>query len=449
MTFYGEVSGLDYVDVLAGPLSYRAVQNGVNKRDDGVTITLSVGDSVIFNSYWRKWLTTSDTVGGLKWGVRCSGTGTADVSDAFDPSWGTSATFATLPSLNVSTGTLTDFVFDASIELRDASHLAGSNGPTQLKLTVTSGSLVLDQVRLEIEPVGGIPAGRWSDWQVAALGQYAPTTMGIGKFHTEWNDGNGDPWPDTIETQAQASFSANQTQSDPSHHWGWAKHAVQFSVNEAALMAYRSSYQPLINSLAFGTDYLQVPGYSMNDNFQFFQYDPGGVNQLVGWVVPPVSLIAATSFDAGVDGGAEGTDPAAWRLGITYGGPVYALGDAVTTWPGDGSATLAVGNKTTAKNSVVATPTVPLGIWSFTFSAELTSWPPIWGVLVDNNVAFNFSGLWPYLAYQPPRFRYWIPAGSETPFLRSKSRDDGLGRSAGRGRGGSSRQSSGRGRSYL
>jgi hypothetical protein len=164
MTFFGESLGVYDIYVVAGSLNPSDLYDGVYRVDDGVSVTVTAGDSFIVGCYGPNYLLNTDAVGGLKWVLRASGTGTIDLADAHDPNWAGSAPFSAIASIAVSGG-LTDYEVDASTSLRDAPLLTGDTGggeEIQVRITVVSGSVTLDKVRLQIEPIGGI-VGHWSD----------------------------------------------------------------------------------------------------------------------------------------------------------------------------------------------------------------------------------------------------------------------------------------------
>lgn len=444
MTFYGESVGLADVASLAGAVTDGPLYNGVETRDDGLSVTVSAGDSFILMVYGTTYLTDADVVGGLKWVLRASGSGTLDLADAHDPDWWTGATFTSLPSLTISDGTLTDYAFDATTSLRDAPLLDGNAGgeAIQLRVTVTSGSITLDKIRLQIEPVGGI-AGHWSDWfqagaypidsQNVELGESDQDTWGLTAYQNPVGVGATGALADV------AWRNTNNSNPPPNDTPAWdlfRERLGHIYYPPTGWEAFRDLFPAALGLLIDNVDYSQRPDRTNYDNDPYVQYESTDPNTIAGWDMPDLGIKWLN--DGSTFGGFRTATPSPdsqLQVELHTGLTVPAIGAGNAIFPGEGSGTiLAIVTADTYYNSSTGVPDmiVPVAdpgpvptVGIFVSEPKYDTHPYVAGLGYEVSGSAEPYGalLNPRVRIIYPRYRYWIP-GIPVPDLSGKLLDD-------------------------
>lgn len=469
MTFYGESmrvsGGWTFAGAIAGS-TYRYAVAGV---DDGTTVTATVGDSFAIGCYGSKYLTETDTVGGLKWVVRASGTGTLDLADTHDDNWDATdptTPFTSLPSLSIDSAGFTDYTFDASASMRDAALLGGytmTGEMIELKITVTSGTVTFDKVRLQMEPVGGI-VGHWSGWVAD------PNPIALTPWPLEWSIGFHVGDPDylgrTVSTYTEMGFGP-----EAKIYWNVASDGSSSPSRVQGIVLYPDTTweHPRLpqaptdlsgGSLVDGVDYITNPYHTQDDDWGFnhggsyyveyqdvastiLGWDLGTLNYNAYSYAPGSMLQVEFNRNLPVHAIGETPDMPAMGSGVVVhqsgAAPMNETQYGIPVGYDPGPDTFNVGLFIHDSNLLEAPPfTAP---WGYEFFGGAV-WPR------DTYPPGPVPGSWPAVRVTAPAYRYWIPAPGVTPPLRQVQRNDGLGRSTLRGRGASSVQRSIRQRGY-
>lgn len=203
--------------------------------------------------------------------------------------------------------------------------------------------------------------------------------------------------------------------------------------------------------LVYGVDYTEKPGYEDDSHNvdAYVDYEPGP-NAPIKWTWKTANPPQFCLEEAGTYFG----DDADWQLSLILDDTIYApaYGSSVTLggWPGAGTV-IASGDRFTTTHVDLSAPddsAVPLSAMTFMVKLEMTD-PPAYDGRGFIDTA-HFRLFVPRLAYQMPRYRYWIPADGPTAIpMRQKQRNDGLARSTVRARGASSVQGSTRQCGYF
>lgn len=450
VTFYGESLGRYRAWALTGTPTSTNYSNGFKAIDDGVTVAATVGDSFILGFYGGndlRYLTPTDVVGGLKWVLRASGTGTLALADTHDDNW-SSTTFTTpftdLPQLTVDSVGFTDYTFDADPAMRDAALLTGNTMTGEmidLRVTVTSGTVTFDKARLQIEPVGGI-GGSWSGWvvsetrllganRVAESNVFYPGEPGITGIvrsipYNPIGAGAYVEWDEYPDTGGHPRYIEGLLLTPPAD---WGNPAI------------RPQFPNDLYYLTEGVDWTVNPYRTMDDVDYYATYDEGP-NVHAGWGLGVLStLVSNASWDGGTIPGSR------FQVELHYGLPALAVG-AASEIPAMGSGQI-IYTSTERYHDYVQDvgpladpgPVSSVGLFAYDPNLPNTPTPPAGG-------AYEFRSWvgWrsPDTGFkvQFPHHRYWIPAPGVTPPLRQLQRDDGMVGSTFRAGGGTSRQGS-------
>jgi len=208
-----------------------------------------------------------------------------------------------------------------------------------------------------------------------------------------------------------------------------------------------------LGALTLGVDYDVIPGRDPAvDLYAYVDYDPATPPTVVGWTNTDIHLFVAGWAEA--PGGTVSVyfDPTAAYPDMPYGPDPHTGYNAYMPWhrspTGLEIATLAYdAGANTWPDPTVIPLDIPAGTTSWTISLRdtLIESPPL-GVDGDNPRHWAWLRTYPYALVDPGRYRYWKIGGAAP--LRQVQRDDGLGRSVARARGGTSVQRSLRQRGY-
>jgi hypothetical protein len=454
--FWGERLPLDDGGDLVGTANTNGAVNvyaAITYYGDGEYATLAVGDTIIaIASRSGTYLEPGDIVN-FSWVIRCRGTATVAFRDDFDPSWDYSTPANDLGSQSVAYADFTELVIPTT-NLNVASVLAYDG--QRLTVEVTSGSLDIDQISLQVYPPGGavggysapLPAGTvevpissttdanaigyGADVGGAPIGFAASWATAVAALHAETAD--------IITGDSHNVAGGTLFEALDNGSWFLEDHVQTY------LVPFNNAIPDPVG--VDGVDYIRRPDRTAYDADAYLTFD-GVPLTVASWLNQAISVIRDPgSVDDGVfriyrtDFNVLNPDDALDTDNVVLEDDARDLGAA----PGLAQVTEFAMSFSTADTE-----------WTYSLmsgwavdSPGGTSWnTPSIGVGVRFFVGLSdFDTFWDPLTavVNVPPYRLWVPAMVTK--LRQNQRGDGLGRSPRRARGHQSRQASNRQRDY-
>lgn len=440
MTFYGESLQVDYVQVVGGD----EITNDVQRRTGAAT--LASGDQ------WRAWLYPGDATYldsdtepvVVSWVLEVlSGTVTLDASMGFDPAYGNpAAAHPTSLGTHTVTGPAT-LVIGTAMDAADV--LTASTSP-MLVLDATSGSAVVQQVKVRVWPPGGAVGG-WSEvkpgfslgagstpafyyGQVGeVVGGYGTSTVAAGP-EAAWDAAVDDLAYTGVVDDLFTTSGSLVINTGASISRGGGLFTAGLGSTGAVVVVRAQDWSntfPITATLTEGTDYIRAPQEVQGDLPRWAQQIGSTGTEWVD-AYTRVTLGAETGLVLGSptvhSTSSTGTVTLTFIGSGTYDvdGAPFALGPEVASY-GASVATVDVALAATGRDIVV----------SFGHTIDPLAWPGWYPSLdgqsigEDNNWEFAF----PAIKSRPalPPYRVWDPAGAP-PLqpLQWNQRVDGLGR---------------------
>lgn len=161
----GEKLRLYDVGVLAGTVTAFELFNLDFAETPDETVTLTSGNDFYLLSHSTRLLRDGDAIGTCNWILEVAEGGAAEIYTSRDVDWDGVPGPWELAAMTVSAGRT---VVPLPLEDRTIDWLSGDAGGLLLRVRVTSGSVTLASVRLQVEPPGGLlmrTGWQWSEYQ--------------------------------------------------------------------------------------------------------------------------------------------------------------------------------------------------------------------------------------------------------------------------------------------
>lgn len=178
-------------------------------EDPDTTVTLVAGDDFYLYSQQARLLRDSDPIGACTWIVDAVAGGAVEVSTSIDPDWDYGGGYDWTPAASSLTAGRNLIPLPAPYRTFDV--LAGNAGGLLIRFTVTSGTVVLSSVGLQVEPPDGLKVRtgwEWSDYMTPGLVP-ARGDIGLGYAGT----GYGEPYILDIDAALDAARSGAGNQA--------------------------------------------------------------------------------------------------------------------------------------------------------------------------------------------------------------------------------------------
>jgi hypothetical protein len=415
--------------------------------------------------HWKAWADTyfftdhiylgpADT-GVVSWVVEvASGSATVTAAEGVDPDFG-DETFTAGTALGSHALTAGTNVIASSLSAADVYDLTQTfPGIPMLDLQATSGSVVVQQVKLRVWPVGGA-VGAWVEHPgFDTLPSNASVYVGTAERGAQVNY-----YGQAVDSDAEAAWDAavatfqgdvepilGPHSGSPNSGYNVVTTLGQVSVvltdlaplytvtaemnNTYALVVGKDpdAQFPISNTLVEGVDWWRPPTEVYNDSAYFVQQIGSGT---VGWVDLEATVDVAPADDGTLVGGAVavaypgsvGIDFISgpnWELDFTYSatGTGVSDGDPLTLAPAGGRFVFI------APSNVMLSGAVP---WNGSLGSAF-------GQSFGENVTVNIGSVDTRVQsyVQMPPYRVWNPDAQPVTFMRVMQRGDGLGMGSGR-----------------
>jgi hypothetical protein len=420
--FWGERLPLDDGGDLVGIANTNGAVNvyvAITYYGDGQYATLVPGNTIIaIASRSGTYLETGDTVD-FSWVIRCKGTATAAFRDDFDPSWDYSSPANDLGSQSVAYADFTELVIPTtSLNVDSILDFDGQ----RLTVEVTSGSLDIDQVSLQVYPPGG-PVGYWTGEMGTGAVEVPISTPTDAHAVGYGSDVSGPPTSFQASHDSAVADLLAQTSTTGTGTPHNVVGGTLFGAIDAGSWFLEDHVQtysvPINNAIpdpvgTEGTDYIRRPDRTAYDVDAYLNFN-GAPLLITGWVNSVISVIR----DRGLD------DDGNFRVYLTdYGvlDPADAVGAANLVLDETAyDAAAAPGTPRVTEFSVdplVSTPAWTYSLMSswVTEDAPVSTWnSPIVGLGVRIFLgSSDFVTYWEPLTavVAVPAFRYWDPNGT-------------------------------------